>query len=391
MGKRLKLLIISVLILLVLVFVLLLTGCAMDNMTILADKGPTQEELLAKIPKMNGDAYNRFRFDLTIFAGNRDGDGKDYTMSTAMETWKDMAHMYNTHVYFAKSGYEADTENWADFGKDICYQNAGEGWSLDKTKNTLAMEYLLTALNDRQTGFVLTSTDEVLTLSWAFPTDVEYLFGPILGHYTTDTNLNGYGRTTAVFDPQTQEFQYFTVVVSANNEELSGALLDMVLYWDVKNDKSLALDVPEDVSNAAYLQATGIINDGGYDETVNPLAESFIRDYGGTAEVNHDDNGAYMFWTVKQDDGLSASVSYTKETDPVSRFEENFSFLVSLYGQPAEETEDGAYFYNKEAGELTYMARGTDWYAEVTITGKPSNTQGELRKPLITYKSRLKI
>lgn len=385
MRKRIK-----TLIALSLACVLLLSGCALEEFSF-REKGPTAEELMAKVPRMDKEKYNRFAFDLTIFAGNRDGDGKDYAMSTALETWGDMAHMYNTHVYFAKSGYEADTENWADFAKDICWQNAGEGWSTDKTKNTKAMDYLVTAMNDRSQGIVLTVEEDVCMVSWAFPTDVEYLFGPILGHYTTDTDLNGYGRTTAVFDPETYEFQYLTVVVSANNEELSGALLDMVMHWDVRNDKEKALEVPDSVSSVAYLASTGVTTDGGYDDVVNPLGEKLISLYGGTADVRHDDEGSYLFWTLKQEDGLSASVTYSREDDPVTRFETDYEFLSSLYGRPAEETEDGVYFYSQESGELIYMARGADWFAEIIITGTPENTQGELRKPLITYKSRLGI
>lgn len=366
------------------------TGCSLDKVA-LREKGPAAEELMAKVPKIDVTKYNRFVFDLNIYAGNREGDGKDYAMSSALETWEDMAHMYNTHVYFAKSGYEADTENWSDFAKDICWQDSGEGWTTDKTKNTMAIEYLETALNSRDQGIVLSMDDEVCTVSWAFPTDVEYLFGPILGHYTTDTNLNGYGRTTAVFDPKTFEFQYLTVVVSANNEELSGALLDMVLHWEIKNDREKALQVPDDVSNAAYLASTGVTTDGGYDEVVNPLAEKLVEQHGGTADVQHDSKGSYLFWTLRQDDGLSATAVYSREDDPVTRFEEGYGFLASLYGQPAEETEDGVYFYSQETGELAYMARGTDWFAEIIITGTPENSQGELRKPLITYKSRLGI
>lgn len=157
------------------------------------------------------------------------------------------------------------------------------------------------------------------------------------------------------------------------------------------NDGSLALKIPDDVSSSAYAAATGVISDGGYDRTVNPLAEAFIEVYGGSAEVTHDGDNAYLFWTLEQEDGISATVTYSHESDPVTRFETDYTFFKSMYGEPAEETDDGAYFFDSEKGELTYMARGEDWYAEIIITGQPGVSQGELRKPLITYKSRLKI
>lgn len=386
MRKCLKLLIV-----LALACMMFLTGCSVNDLPFLQEKAPTAEELLAKVPKVDGSRYNRFMFDLTILAGNRDGDGKDFSMSTVLETWGDMAHMYNTHTYYAKSGQEIDTESWSDYSKNTCWQNLGEGWTTDKVRNELAMDYLIKAMNDRSEGIVYMMNESKCTVSWTFPTDVEYLFGGLVSNYAANGELKGYGRTTAVFDPVNYEFQYFTVVVSLNNEELPGALLDMVLHWDVKNDREKALAVPESISNEAYLAATGVSTDGGYDETVNPLAEKLVEIYKGTADVKHDEKGSYLFWTLKQEDGLSAAVTYAKEEDPVTRFEEGYNFLVSLYGEPEEETEDGAYFYNKEAGELIYMARGADWYAEIVITGTPENSQGELRKPLITYKSRIGI
>ena len=123
---------------------------------------------------------------------------------------------------------------------------------------------------------------------------------------------------------------------------------------------------------------------------VNPLAEELIEVYGGTADVTHYEDGSSLFWTLEKE-GQSVTINYTHEEDPVTRFEDSYEFLVSFYGEPAEETEDGAYFYSSGTGELAYMARGEDWYAEIIITGPAESTQGQLRKPLITYKSKLGI
>lgn len=373
----------------VICIIILLTGCSTNNLTDLFNKGPTAEELLQKVPKMDASAFNRFLFNIDMVAGNTDGDGKEFNMSGALETYKTISHLYNLDISFAKSEYETKAESWTNFGTGEIYKNLGDGWITSVMQNEHAINDLVDVINNRNTEMLLTVTDSACTLSWTFPTDNDYLFGTIVGHYTTDKNLNGYGRITAVFNPETYEFQYFTVVISVNNEERAGGLLDAMFYWEIMNSPTDALIIPEDISRTAYKAATGVSSDG-YDEVVNPMAEDFIKVYGGTAEVNHDNKGSYMFWTL-ENEGTSATVNYTKTKNPDTFYEESRSFLMSFYGESAEETDNGAYFYDSSIGELIYMAKGDDWYAEIIITGKAESTQGELRKSLITYKSRLNI
>ena len=88
---------------------------------------------------------------------------------------------------------------------------------------------------------------------------------------------------TAVFDPESHAFEHFTIVASAGNEEKDGVLLDAVFYWDTINSRTEGLKIPDEVSAGAYKAATGV-NSVGYNEEVNPVAEDFMKAYGGTAE-----------------------------------------------------------------------------------------------------------
>lgn len=377
------------LVLSVICIIIFLTGCSINNPTELFNKGPAKEELLQKIPKMDTTSFNRFLFNIDIVTGNVDGDSKEFNMSGAMETYKTISHLYNLDISFAKSDYEAKAESWTNFGTGEIYEDLGEGWITGTIRNEHAIDDLTNAINNRDTEIILTATDSVCTLSWTFLTDNNYLFGDMIDDYTANKNLNGYGRITAVFNPETYEFQYFTFVISASNEERVGALLDAIFYWEITNSPSDALVIPEDISRTAYETATGVSSDG-YDNIVNPIAEDFVKAYGGTAKVNHDSKGSYMFWTL-DDEETSATVNYTKTENSETLYNESHSFLMSFYKEPVEETDNGAYFYDSVTGELTYMAKGDDWYAEIIITGKSDATQGELRKSLITYKSRLNI
>lgn len=365
------------------------TGCSAGSPAEFFNKGPTEEELLQKIPTMDMSKFNRFLFNIDIVAGNNEGDGKEFNMAGALETYKTISHLYNLDISFVKSGYEAKAESWTNFNTGEVYKDLGEGWITGTIRNAHAIEDLADAINNRDTEMLLTATDSVCTLSWTFTTDNNYLFGKIISHYTMDKDLDGYGRITAVFNPETYEFQYFTFVISTSNKERAGALLDAVFYWEIMNSPTDALVMPEEVSRIAYKTATGVSSDG-YDNIVNPIAEDFIKTYGGTAEVNHDNKGSYMFWTLEGEE-TSVTINYTRTDNPPALYDESHAFLISFYKEPAEETDNGTYFYDSSIGELTYMAKGGDWYAEIIITGKAGATQGELRKSLITYKSRLNI
>lgn len=358
-----------------------LTGCS---------RAPTEEQLLNSIPKMDVSTFNRFLFTMDITANNTDGNGETFSMSGAVETYGSISHMYNLDISFEKSGYQAKAETWANFSTNERYTDLSKGFTMDKIANSHAIDDLADVINNRDTGMILTNTGSVCTLSWTFPTDNNYLFGDILKPYTADTDLKGYGRIMAVFDPKTYKFQYFTFVISASNEERAGALLDAVFCWDVVNSHTDVLEIPNKIICTAYKASTGVSTDGRYDPAVNPIAESFMAAYGGTAEINHYDDGAHMFWTLAGDD-TSAAVNYMRTDNSDSLYEESYSFFKSFYGSSVEETDNGAYFYDSSVGDLTYIAKGDDWYAEIIITGGPGITQGNLRKPLITYKAKLGI
>lgn len=377
---------------LILCLSLCLTGCGVTDI-VSAFKGnePTAEELLAKMPKISLSDYNQFHLSMEITAGTQDGDSRKFTMSGSFETWDRISHAYNVKAEDTGTGYSKDAvEGWTDYRTLEAFISQGEGWSMGKAEHPEALANLETAINSRQGARILEMDSSTCTVSWEFLTDSTSLFGTFLEQDAGSTQLSGKGRVTAVFDPKTFEFQYFTVVISAGDNTLSVTLLDMVLYWNTKNSTQHALVIPDTIQADAYKASTGVSSNGGYDEMVNPLAEELIEVYGGTADVTHYEDGSSLFWTLEKE-GQSVTINYTHEEDPVTRFEDSYEFLVSFYGEPAEETEDGAYFYSSGTGELAYMARGEDWYAEIIITGPAESTQGQLRKPLITYKSKLGI
>lgn len=156
---------------------------------IATDEGE-EAELLSKIPRFDADKYNRFTFNMSIMGGNTDGDGKEFTMSGSTEVFKNIGHMYNLDVNFAKSGYQASPESWSDFSKDISYQNFGEGWATEKVKNLNSIENLAAAINTRNTEKILVDDGEVCTLSWTFPADVNYLFGEMMDDFTKDREFS---------------------------------------------------------------------------------------------------------------------------------------------------------------------------------------------------------
>lgn len=364
---------------------LFFTGCG----AVFKD-APKEEELLACIPKIDTSAYNQFTFTMDVTAGNAAGDTGEFSMTGTVELQGGISHMHDLDITLVDSGRKINAETWVSFGAGKRYINIGEGFMEGEPPARNAINDLADAINARDTEMLLTADDSACTLSWTFPTDNRHLFGGMLGHFTDDLELEGDGRITAVFDPKTYEFEYFTFVISASNQKQDGALLDAVFHWDVKNDPAGSLRIPEEISAAAYETATGVSITGEYDETVNPLAEDLIKSYGGTAKTVKETDSAYMFWTLEDKD-TSAAINYRKMADPASFFAESRSFLASLYGPAAEETENDACFYDAPSGQLIYIAKGDAWYAEVIITGKPDTPQGDLRKPFITYKAKLGI
>lgn len=367
-----------------------LYGCgATDKINTLMskDEAATEDILLSNIPMMDKEKYNRFTIKGQITATNVKEETEHIFIDSALEIYRNISHLFRTTVTFPDSN-AVNAESWADFSSYIRYNNIKEsGFQTANIKDQAALDMLVYAINNRPDAPDFIVNEEVCTISWNFDTDVNMLFGDLVSHLAANTELSGNGRIMAVFDPATYKFSYFNVIVSANNEERTGALLDMTFQWDVINSETEALIIPIDVTNSAYLASTGVTTNGGYDPVVNKMAEDFIVSYAGNADVSHYDNGACMFWTLNTD-GISAAVNYERSSQADLRYEESHEFFKLRYGQPVETTDNGSYFFDKETDELIYIAEKDGLYAEIIITGK-DKTQGELRKPLIIYKSRL--
>lgn len=378
--KRLKIIFTAVTVCLILG----LAGCSMSKM-------PTKDELLANVPTIDLSSCNKFKFTMSVTAHNAEGDSGEFQMTGALDIWKTISHMYDLDMDATYSNYGNTTETWADFESGTRYVNQNQGWSMESISRKTVLDELVNTVNDRdRETMTLNQDDSACTLSWTFQADNDYLFGDILSHYTEGKNLDGSGRITAVFDPKTYEFRYFNFVISASNDERAGAMLDAIFYWDVKNSETEILEIPKEISSTTYKTETGVLTDGGYDDRVNPLAESFMKAYRGTTELTHYKDGASMFWTLAEDD-RSATVNYIRTDSPETFYENDYSFLTSFFGEPVEKTDNDAYFYDASSGELTLITKGSDWYAELVITGTSDTTQGKLRKSLITYKSKLEI
>lgn len=363
------------------------TGFSLEPLRRLVAKAPTEEELLSSIPEMDSNAYNRFLFSVKIDVGNESGDGKDFKGTGAVELYQNISHMYNADFLFSVSGYQTKAESWSNFDTSEIYKDLGEGWVTSHVRTPDPIGMLRDVINNRDNDRILTMDSSTCTLSWKFDTDIDYLFSTIMSHYTDNLDLTGYGRATAVFDPSTYEFQYLTVIISANNSDQAGALLDSVFQWEAQNDTDKVLSIPETISSEVYQKETGITMTGGYDETVNPIAEDLIEAYSGTAETVKNSSEASLFWTVS-DAGISSTVNYLKTGDPSQKYEESLTTLTSVYGEPVESEDSSACFYRAKTGELVYIAKTDDSYGEIIITGSESS-QAELRKSLVTYRAKL--
>lgn len=351
---------------------------------------PDEEILLRNMPEIDTSKYNRLQFSINIDTGNTEGDSKTIKGTGIVEVHKAISHMYNLNVEFSETGYTPKKESWTDFSVGKTYENRNGGWSSDTPGTTRAIDNLVDIINSRNKKCTIAENGSGYTLSWQFDTDIDYLFGTLMSHYTEDLNLTGNGRLTAVFDKDSCEFQYFTVVISASNSEQAGSLLDAVFHWEVQNEENKVLSIPETIVTETYAKETGVFMTGGYDEKVNRMAETFIKAYGGTAETVKDDAGASMFWTAS-DNNRSATVNYMTVADPALVYEQHTKDLTQTYGKPAETTDEGLYFYRAGTSELVCATKGDSWYAEITITGPSDITQGELRKLLITYKSKIEL
>lgn len=369
-----------------------LCGCGtMDkiNNIVNVENSSLCETLMSNIPIMNKETYNRFILKGQATAANANEESRQVFFNGVLETYNNISHIFKFTVTFPESNV-IQAESWSDFSSGKRYVNIKEaGFASENITDSETLNKLVSIINNRPENPDIVINDDICTMSWNFETDTDKLFSDLVLHVSNNTQISGIGRLMAVFDPVSHDFRYFNIVISANNEERVVALLDMTLQWNTINSETEALIIPLDVSNSAYLASTGITTNGGYNNKINPMAEDFIELYGGKADVSHYEGGSCMFWTLENDD-ISASVNYENGTKALSRYEDNYKFLKNKYGSPNEETENGAYFYDENIGELTYMARNEDSYVEIIITGK-NKSQGELRKPLITYKSRIDI
>ncbi len=357
-------------------------GCGFQN------EARLKEKLLENVPDMDPSACSRFSFSMHIMTGNSD-IGKA-ALSGNLEMQDNISHLKDMEASFEKAGMGIFKETWTDAVSGIRYLNNGDDWIIEPMDSGIERTSLADIINNRNGGITVMADDTAYALSWPFPADMEYLFTDILRCDTSSMNLKGTGRITAVFDPDTLKFSHFTIVASAINGENVEAVVDFVFHWDEKNRTGEDLKIPDEIVCGVYEASTGVITDGGYDERINPLAESFIASFGGRAEILHYDGGASLFWT-KKEEGFSAAVNYERTADPDVRYEKNKSFLTSFYGDCVEENEGSAYFYNPLTGTLEMISRGEGWYGEIIITGSPDDTQGTLRRPLITYKSKLEL
>lgn len=365
---------------------LLLTGCSVNGLNGLMQLDVSKEVLLENLPRMDASATNCFRFSMAVTATDPNGMAKGYSLAGTLEICGSVSHMYGLDVRSGEGIIGNGIETWADFTAGVRYTDMGGSLIIGKTDGDTAIKNLADAINGGNGDLSFASGKSGYAVSWAFPIDGGHLFSPTLGDAA---GISGSGRATAVFSPDTHEFSHFTFVISASDGG-SIALLEAVFYWDIINGAGDALEIPLEVSSMAYEAATGVITDGTYDPDINPIAESFATSYGGTTEVTGYDGGSSMFWTGSSE-GMSATVSYAKTADPDQLYDDSHAFLSLLYGEPAEETDDGTYFYSPGTGELVLITKGDGWYAEVIITAAPGTSQGELRKHLITYKSKLGI
>lgn len=350
----------------------LLTGCSAGNTP--ASAG--ESGLLDALPSMDTDLYNRFLFSAEATAVT--GDGSSTVLRKGvLETWRGVSHLYGT---------AQGPEVWVDPASCACYEDYGDGWRKGAVSDYDAIGRLEDTINKR-TDATVSENGGTYTLSWKFSPDMDWLLEFAGG--IPSRNMEGSGRATAVFAGDPYELQYLAFVASASDGEGNGVLLDAALVWEAKNSKKEVLVLPDSVAEEAYLLETGVSAGGGYDPVVNPMAESLVADFGGTAEVSCHGDGAYLFWTLPGE--TSVTVSYLTGGDPGARFTQWLGFMESLYGEAAGGDGYSASFYDKESGQLVYMAYGDGWYAEVTVTGSPGTEQGVLMKPLIDYRVRLGI
>lgn len=348
---------------------MLLAGCG--------KKEPAPDLSLAdKVPVMDRMACNQFEFQMTATAADEYGAAGNSSTSGTIEMQGMVAH-----------SFLEGKEVWTDYSTGQSYTYTGESWEdsmIEGSGPALAFE---DAINNRETNLEVVDADGTCTVSWEFQAEPVDVFGALLPVFLEDREMTGSGRVTTVLDPDSHQFDYFNFTYTATDGARDGMLLEAVIHWDVVNDEYTELQVPQDIAGTAYTDRTGVVSDG-YDDDINPIAEALLAEYGGTADVTVYDTGAAMFWTATGD-MHSVTVACQKEGQPDVKFRGTAQFLRTIYGEPAEETATESYFYSEDAGQLVYCTYKDGVYIEITITGQSGDSQGTLRKPLITYRSKL--
>jgi len=338
-----------------------------------------------RVPVMDRSVCNVFEFDVSVTAADEYGQSGDHSLSGTIEVQGDISHLY-----------EDGMETWTDHAKGESYTGSGGEWELaEAAQGTSQAKAFASAINNRDAGYEQAdgggeegaAPSGTCTASWEFEAGPADVFGRLMPDAVKGAGMSGTGRVTAILDPETHELDRFVFTYTATDGGRDGLLLEATVRWVEVNDEYTELAVPSDIAGEAYTKRTGVRSDG-YDGDVNPVAESLIESYGGTADVTVYDGGAALFWTAAMD-GHSVTVGYAKEDAPDGRFRGAVQFFRSQYGEPAEESDGEAYFYSEGTGELIYAYAGQGRYIEITITGQPGDSQGTLRKPLITYRSKL--
>ena len=364
-----------------LLFCLMITGCSIqmpDNET----------ELIKSVPEMDITAFNRFQFSMRVTAADADTGTKEFFMGGVLEINENVSHMKNTKIKMPDSKNVMTVNAWSDFSSKMRYMDTGDGWYQEDIRDQDTPGNLADIINGRDTKISAAHDENTSTLSWEFPVKECGLFDLIMSESGFQTDFDGSGRVSAVLDQRTHELLYFSFIISANNAENVTILLDSVFLWDAVNEDEKIM-IPDDISCDIYETDTGVATNGGYDDRVNPMAEDFIRNCGGTAEVTNTDATSSMFWT-KADEAASVTINYIKTGQPLPVYDENYRFLSSFYGEPVQEDDSSSYFYDSPLGELHYLAFCDDWYVEITVA-ESGLSDGELRKSLIKYLARLEI
>lgn len=225
MKKR----IISALIILIITIVVGYASWKCGNVKVM----PLEEDLIKSIPEIDISAFNKFKFRMDASVkGEKETDS--ISMSGYIEVQDSISHMYDLNI--TNKGEHITSESWTDVDASKRYITMDNKFSTDSIVNRNIISNLEKAINNRNSNRCSNITDTVCTVSWEIPIDNDYIFGNLVKLYTEDPKLVQTGRLTAVFTPDTYEFQYFTVTILASNKSNTIGYLNAIFYWNIMND-----------------------------------------------------------------------------------------------------------------------------------------------------------